>query len=268
LAVAVRLRASIQSIVFNGAVRGIARAGSNWSWLSMNLLCFGTFTCERFKTYIARDLSVNELAKPRVQHENTILHTQDRLDGNRALPDLLRDAVRPSRDTGLSVKQPGFGRSVADEDVAMHANRGDGDTRHHGLGVFVKQSFVNRFYLEASARAGRAKVGFDGKGNTADLHYSSEASYWGAHLGVGYEHPLNETDSIDTKVRFLGTHLNGDTVETRAEERLSLDGADSRRLRLGVQFHRVVEKTCARMWAWVWNTNSTDASGQGWTARG
>jgi len=43
---------------------------------------------------------VNELAKPHVQHENTIrkiLHTQDRLEGNRALPDLLRDAVRPSR---------------------------------------------------------------------------------------------------------------------------------------------------------------------------
>jgi cell filamentation protein len=42
---------------------------------------------------------VNELAKPHVQHENTmrkILHTQDRLEGNRALPDLLRDAVRPS----------------------------------------------------------------------------------------------------------------------------------------------------------------------------
>lgn len=50
--------------------------------------------------YIARDLSVNALAKHHVQHENTlrkILYTQDRLDGNRALPDLLRDAIRPSR---------------------------------------------------------------------------------------------------------------------------------------------------------------------------
>jgi len=50
--------------------------------------------------YIARDLSVNELARPHVQHENTmrkILYTQTRLDGNRDLPDLLRDAVRPSR---------------------------------------------------------------------------------------------------------------------------------------------------------------------------
>ena len=54
----------------------------------------------RYLLYIARDLSVNELAKPQLQHENTlrnIQYTQDRLDGNRALPDLLRDAVRPSR---------------------------------------------------------------------------------------------------------------------------------------------------------------------------
>jgi cell filamentation protein len=66
-------------------------------------LDWGRFGCNavgRDLLYIARDLSVNELAKPHVQHENTmrnILHTQDRLEGNRTLPDLLRDAVRPSR---------------------------------------------------------------------------------------------------------------------------------------------------------------------------
>ena len=50
--------------------------------------------------YIARDRSVNELAKPHIQHEQSmrkIIHTADRLEGNRDLPNLLRDAVRPSR---------------------------------------------------------------------------------------------------------------------------------------------------------------------------
>jgi cell filamentation protein len=50
--------------------------------------------------YIARDRSVNELAKPHIQNANTmrqIVYTQDRLDGNRDLPDLLRDAVRTRR---------------------------------------------------------------------------------------------------------------------------------------------------------------------------
>ena len=61
---------------------------------------FGRNDVGRDLLYIARDRSVNERAKPHVQHENTmrkILHTEDRLEGNRALPDLLRDAVRPSR---------------------------------------------------------------------------------------------------------------------------------------------------------------------------
>ncbi|WP_281661183.1 Fic family protein [Microvirgula aerodenitrificans] len=50
--------------------------------------------------YIARDRSVNELAIPHIQHDDTlrkVVHTQDRFEGNRGLPDLLRDAVRPSR---------------------------------------------------------------------------------------------------------------------------------------------------------------------------
>lgn len=48
--------------------------------------------------YIARDRSVNELAKQHIQHENTmrkILHTQNRLEDNQALPELLRDVIRP-----------------------------------------------------------------------------------------------------------------------------------------------------------------------------
>jgi cell filamentation protein len=50
--------------------------------------------------YIARDLSVNEIAMPLVRHPDTlkkIIHTRGRLQGHRALPELLRDAVRPRR---------------------------------------------------------------------------------------------------------------------------------------------------------------------------
>ncbi|MGF6528390.1 Fic family protein [Variovorax sp. PvP013] len=50
--------------------------------------------------YIARDLSVNEIAMPLVRHPDTlkkIIHTRSRLEGHRALPELLRDAVRPRR---------------------------------------------------------------------------------------------------------------------------------------------------------------------------
>jgi cell filamentation protein len=60
--------------------------------------------------YISRDRSVNELAKPQVQHEQTmrkIVHSMDRLEGNRALPDLLCEVVRPSRDDAFETPAEG-----------------------------------------------------------------------------------------------------------------------------------------------------------------
>jgi cell filamentation protein len=50
--------------------------------------------------YIARDLSVNELAEPHLQDQGTrvaIATSASMLAGNRTLPDLLSDAVRPLR---------------------------------------------------------------------------------------------------------------------------------------------------------------------------
>jgi cell filamentation protein len=48
--------------------------------------------------YVARDLSVNRLALPHIESHETrrqVVLTLDRFGGNRDLPDLLRDVVRP-----------------------------------------------------------------------------------------------------------------------------------------------------------------------------
>jgi cell filamentation protein len=50
--------------------------------------------------YIARDLGVNELALPNIRQAGTkrdVVLSMDQLEGNRTLPDLVRDAIRPSR---------------------------------------------------------------------------------------------------------------------------------------------------------------------------
>ncbi|MDQ1829252.1 Fic family protein [Massilia scottii] len=50
--------------------------------------------------YIARDRSVNELAKPHIKDEDTmrkVVSALDRIESNPDLPTLLRDAVRPVR---------------------------------------------------------------------------------------------------------------------------------------------------------------------------
>ncbi len=50
--------------------------------------------------YVARDISVNQLALPHIKNDDTrrqVVFTLDQFDGNRDLPNLLRDAVRPLR---------------------------------------------------------------------------------------------------------------------------------------------------------------------------
>lgn len=50
--------------------------------------------------YIARDKSVNKLARPHMQHEHSmlkIIQTEARMVHSRDLPDLLRDVIRPLR---------------------------------------------------------------------------------------------------------------------------------------------------------------------------
>ncbi|MDR1311678.1 MAG: autotransporter outer membrane beta-barrel domain-containing protein, partial [Burkholderiaceae bacterium] len=119
---------------------------------------------------------------------------------------------------------------------------GDGDTWHYGIGAFAKHAFTNHLYLEGSARIGRAKTDFDGKGSVSDLHYNSEGNYWGAHAGVGIDYPLTQISSVDTYAKLFWTHQDSDTVTTRAKERLSFDSADSLRSRIGTRYRHTVEQ--------------------------
>ena len=60
---------------------------------------FGKSPVGRDLLYIARDRSVNELALPHIRHAGTkrdVMMTMDQFEGNRDLPNLLRDAVRPA----------------------------------------------------------------------------------------------------------------------------------------------------------------------------
>ncbi|MDQ1919325.1 Fic family protein [Massilia pseudoviolaceinigra] len=70
-------------------------AGYDLDWSRFNKSDAG-----RDVLYIARDRSVNELAKPYIKDDDTmrkVVSTLDRIEGNPDLPALLRDAVRPTR---------------------------------------------------------------------------------------------------------------------------------------------------------------------------
>uniref|UniRef100_UPI00388DEC3E autotransporter outer membrane beta-barrel domain-containing protein n=1 Tax=Anaerovibrio sp. TaxID=1872532 RepID=UPI00388DEC3E len=78
--------------------------------------------------------------------------------------------------------------------------RGDGSTRYTGGGILGKWQKNNGFYVEGSLRAGSihddaTNVLRDVNGNP--YSYDTDATYWGAHIGVGREIKLNKTDILD-----------------------------------------------------------------------
>jgi hypothetical protein len=110
---------------------------------------------------------------------------------------------------------------------------GNGDIRHYGAGAFGKFRFDTGVYLDASARAGRIRTDYD---NHGDLSYESETGYRAAHFGVGAEIPLSQTKTLDTYGKVLWMRQDGDTVTTRAREKLSFDPATSLRSRVGARY--------------------------------
>ncbi|HML35300.1 autotransporter domain-containing protein [Sporomusa sphaeroides] len=122
----------------------------------------------------------------------------------------------------------------------MPSVKGQGDTRYYGLGVLARQDKANGSYLEGSLRGGKSKTDF----SSSDLRtpagqrasYDSDAAYYGAHIGVG-KLKVNGNKTLDTYVKYLWTHQNGDNV-TIAGERFNFDGTDSHRLRIGARLSK------------------------------
>ncbi|MDR1050444.1 MAG: autotransporter outer membrane beta-barrel domain-containing protein [Deltaproteobacteria bacterium] len=118
--------------------------------------------------------------------------------------------------------------------------RGSGDTEHFGGGLLARLSLREtsrgQFYAEASARAGSAETKFDSADvNHAlgNLHYKAKANYMGAHLGTGYVFKLSEAARADLYVKYLYSHMGGDTVRLVGSETVSFSSVDSHRVRAG-----------------------------------
>lgn len=78
--------------------------------------------------YIARDLSVNRIAMPHVQHEGTkrdILLAMDQFEGNRDLPSLLRDAVE-----ALTVAQSEHSSQAVEPSLEDQLSAQEGGSEH------------------------------------------------------------------------------------------------------------------------------------------
>lgn len=115
--------------------------------------------------------------------------------------------------------------------------KGDGNVQYRGVGLLTRYQFNSPFYLDGAIRVGKVKTDFDsndfGTQGGVNGHYDASSLYYGAHLGLGYLWQLSEQFNLDLHTRYLWTHLNGDDVDTRVNDKLAFDSIDSHRLNSG-----------------------------------
>ncbi|KHM52184.1 hypothetical protein SAMN02745671_02190 [Anaerovibrio lipolyticus DSM 3074] len=115
--------------------------------------------------------------------------------------------------------------------------RGDGSTRYTGGGILGKWQKNNGFYVEGSLRAGSIhddanNVLRDANGNP--YSYTTDATYWGAHIGVGREIKLNKTDILDLYAKYFYNHRG--SVSFDAGGHYDLGAVESSVLRVGTRY--------------------------------
>lgn len=118
---------------------------------------------------------------------------------------------------------------------------GEGDTDYTGGGILARMDFNGskngHGYLEASGRVGNADTDYtnsglrDAYGRAAS--YSTDGTYYGAHICAGYVQKLDEKSSIDWYGKLLWARLEGGSADLSTGEHLTFDDADSLRLRIG-----------------------------------
>ncbi|KHM51549.1 outer membrane autotransporter barrel domain-containing protein [Anaerovibrio lipolyticus DSM 3074] len=115
--------------------------------------------------------------------------------------------------------------------------RGDGSTRYTGGGILGKWQKNNGFYVEGSLRAGSIhddanNVLRDANGNP--YSYTTDATYWGAHIGVGREIKLNKTAVLDLYAKYFYNHRG--SVSFDAGGHYDLGAVESSVLRVGTRY--------------------------------
>ncbi|WP_027405847.1 autotransporter outer membrane beta-barrel domain-containing protein [Anaerovibrio sp. RM50] len=115
--------------------------------------------------------------------------------------------------------------------------RGDGSSRYSGGGVLGKWQHKDGMYVEGSLRGGRIHSDAnnllrDGLGN--GYSYTTDAPYWGIHLGVGKEIQVNKTDTLDVYAKYF-FNRRGD-VSFDAGGHYELDAVSSNVLRVGTRY--------------------------------
>ena len=116
-----------------------------------------------------------------------------------------------------------------------NGTHGSGSTSYTGGGIFARQEFASGCYVEGSLRTGKTEADY----SSSDLgtSYSTDAPYFGAHLGVGRVLPMHG-GSLDIYGRYLYSRTGSDSAHLATGETYDFDAVDSHRLMLGARYTR------------------------------
>ena len=117
--------------------------------------------------------------------------------------------------------------------------RGDGSTHYTGGGILGKwQKNNDGLYVEGSLRVG--SIHDDASNVLRDAarnpySYNTDATYWGAHIGVGKELKVNTTDILDIYAKYFYNH-RGSVAFDAAGNHYDLNAVESSVLRVGTRY--------------------------------
>ena len=115
--------------------------------------------------------------------------------------------------------------------------RADGDLRYYGAGALLRQDFNQGAFVEGSLRAGRVRQDYDSADLTTGglpVQYRRNSSYYGAHLGGGWNVGPFTLSGV-----YLWTRQSGGNVNL-PNEPYHFDAINSQRLRLGGQYQHAL----------------------------
>ncbi|MDL2272107.1 autotransporter outer membrane beta-barrel domain-containing protein [Desulfovibrio sp. OttesenSCG-928-I05] len=130
--------------------------------------------------------------------------------------------------------EAGWGSYDTENSFARIGNvNGEGDTSYYGGGILARFDHSSGVYGEVSGRAGVVDMEYktnDIPDTPAD--FDTDATYYGAHAGLGYKMDLSEKAMLDLSAKVMWTHQASDSL-TVGYEHVKFDAADSLRTRLG-----------------------------------
>lgn len=133
----------------------------------------------------------------------------------------------------------------ANSESHVSGTKGDGDHDYYGIGAALRYNFEGPFYIDGSARFGRASTEFNGRYANASAKYDANSLYGSIHVGAGYVFDLTEKTDLDVYGRYVLTYLEGDTTSlgTSDGEKFDMNDTVTHAFRVGTRITGTISES-------------------------